>query len=214
MGARVITTVVTPATDIDLVELDDVKDDLQISGTADDTYLERLITRASAAAANYCNRVFAVETVSDQFLAPGDPSGGMVSRPLERLQLTRFPIVAVTSVVLRGIALVAGTDFLVDQPLGQLVRLDAGIRQIGWPPSGIVVTYSAGYADAPPDVQDAVTRLIKGRLAARTRDPLLRSENIPGLASNTYWIGASPDTGNLPPDVADALDNYRIPVFA
>ena len=214
MGARVITTVVEAAEDYDLVDLLELKEDLQLTGDADDGYLDRLITRASAAVANYCNRVFAVETVSDQFLAPRDPSARMVSRGLERLQLTRFPAVAVTSVVLCGTALVAGTDFLVDKPLGQLVRLDASGGQVGWPPGGVVVTYSAGFDPIPFDVQDAVTRLIKGRLASRTRDPLLRSESIPGVASNTYWIGASSDTGNLPPDVADGLDSYRIRVFA
>src|ERR1700756_1662640 len=70
-----ITTVLTPATatapagPYDLTDLATVKDELAIptSDTSKDGFLQRAITQVSAAVAQYCNRVFAVETIQDLF---------------------------------------------------------------------------------------------------------------------------------------------------
>jgi hypothetical protein len=75
---RIITTVVTPASSHDLTTLDAVKDELPISGNGSDAILGRYISGASQAVEQYCNRVFVVETVSDQFL-PNQPRQWPVS---------------------------------------------------------------------------------------------------------------------------------------
>jgi hypothetical protein len=219
MHSQVITTVTTRATSYDLVALGDLKSDLQTSAATSDDYLKRTISAASAAVAQYCNRVFAVESVSDRFIASGRHAAFPIRTCTDRLQLSRWPIVAVASVTLTlrdgsTQTLASGTDFLVDASVGQLIRLNVDGRASFWPAGGLEVAYSAGYAPIPYDIQDAVTRLVKARVASRMRDPLLRSENLPGLGANTYWVGASPDAGNLPPDVANALDSYRAPVIA
>lgn len=211
----VISTVVTPATSYDLTDLETVKDELGIGDNTDDTKLKRWISAASAAAAQFCNRVFPVETVSDQIWPRRDPWPRLVDgRPMP-LQLSRWPLVAIASLTLDGTALVAGTDFIADNQLGQLTRLDADGNPKPWTASAIVAQFTAGYAAIPNEIADAVIRLVKIRYFGRDRDPMVRAENVEGVESRTYWFATGPGgTGNMPPDVTDLLDNYRVPVIA
>jgi len=113
--------------------------------------------------------------------------------------------------------LAEGVDFDVDYRLGQLTRLH---RQRDWPRSWpalpISVAYTAGFAEIPADVADAVLRMVKGRYFARSRDPALRSENMPGAFEAQYWLASGPGAadGNLTPDVEAILSKYRVPVIA
>jgi hypothetical protein len=127
-----------------------------------------------------------------------------------------------TAVVENAIPLGEGVDFLTDaQPAallsesaGQLTRLDTNGWPKKWPALPITVQYSAGYTTLPADVVDAAILLVKHRWFSRGRDPYLRQENIPGVYEASYWIAQGPGTnGNLPPDVEDKLEKYRVPVF-
>jgi hypothetical protein len=221
MGARtLLTTVVTPATPpangtlYDLTDLATIKAELDITGGAKDTVIKGLITRASAAAAQYCNRVFQVETVKDEFWAQRDPFPHLVQGKFEPLQLSRWPITSVTTVTENAVALVDPTDFRTDLPKGQLVRMDGNGYPRHWPSFPIAVTYAAGYATTPADVVDAVVRMVKKRWFDRTRDPALMSENISGVYESRWWIATGSEAGAMTPDVTDLLDNYRVPVIA
>jgi len=210
-----ITTVVTAAEDYDLTDLATIHDELGISDgdTSNDTFFSRVITQASTAISNYCNRVFQVETVQDLIYEERDAFPYQVPGGVRKLQVSRFPIVEITSLVEDVTTLVEGTDFMTDQKRGQLIRLNPTTGYpIMWPSKPITVIYSAGFASEPADIQDAVIRLVKLRYFARTRDPLLKQENADGVGSSTYWVGPT-DTG-LPPDIQDLLDNYRVPVSA
>ena len=221
MPRNVLTTVVTPAPSIDMIDLATVKDDWQITITTDDPYLTRAITRCSRAAANFCNRTFAIETVQDLLTMSQDKwPGAVIERP-DLIQLTRWPIVAVTSVTVDGTTLVEGTDFLTDQTNGQLQRLNAYGSMRAWTGKTITIIYSAGYVlpgqaavtgaqNLPDDITDAVSRMVYTRIAERQRDPLVKSETIEGVGSTTYIVPNA--DGNLSPDVVDILDNYRVPV--
>lgn len=214
-----ISTVVTPAASTDLIDLATLKTLLGVAGAKQDAYLKLIIAQASAAAANYCNRVFVVETLSDAFYPQRDgyiPQANRGAAP--PAQLSRWPVRSVTSVVETAdnvaTPLVAGTDYLIDAARGQLLRLGLLGNPRPWPPHNLLVTYVAGYDPIPADLVGAVAAWIKGIRAAQLRDPMLRSQSAPGVYEASYWFGAGPgNVGGIPPDVAAALDNYSVPLI-
>jgi Phage gp6-like head-tail connector protein len=215
-----ISTVVTPAKTYDLTTLAVVKGLLNITNSAQDAYLQSLISAASAAAAQYCNRVFPAEEVLDEVWPALDAYPYQVPGGIAPLQLSRWPLGTITSVVISTdptstpTTLTSGTDFRFDTVRGQLIRLDFSGYPCGWAPSYIAADYIGGFATIPADVADAVCRMVRSRYYANTRDPMLRSENIEGVYEASYWISAVGNNGNLTPDVLDILDNYRTPVIA
>jgi hypothetical protein len=206
-----ILTVTTPATSYDLTELSDVKDELGILTGVSDTTLARYISSASLAASQYCNRVFQVETVSENILFP-EYWNRIVRGGVKPLQLMRWPLVAVTSVTENAILLVENTDYLVDKANGQLTRLNSSGYPCYWCPLPLVVVYSAGYATIPLDVEDAIIRMVTRRFVMKGRDPNLKQQNIPGVLEQSFWISTGTDSGNMDPSITDILDNYRTPV--
>lgn len=227
MQLVVVTTIITPATPAfdgqaayDLVDIATVKDELGITDTLRDKSLFRWITQASAAAAKFCNRVFPVQTYQDQFFPPRDyfPAPTVIGG-LDPLQLTRWPLTPATLPAIPGdltvtendIALTAGTDFLIKDDVGQLIRLNINGWPKRWPALPIVAEYAAGYDLTDPqfaDLVDGVLRMIKGRYYAQERDPALKSENIVGAYEATYAL-----TGSLSPETQELLTKYRVPVF-
>jgi len=111
--------------------------------------------------------------------------------------------------------LVSGTDFKVDAVRGQLFRLSSMTGQpVKWEPWPLTVTYSGGYDVIPFDVVEATLRWITLRYAAKSRDPNLRTRDIPGVGTETYWVGGPPMSGSVPQEIAGILDNYRGPTLS
>lgn len=226
MSARIISTVLTAASSYDLTSLANIKDDLAIpsTDTSSDATLARFITEQSALVAQYCNRVFPIETIQDVIYPDRDPYPYQVTGMVGELQLSRWPLVSVTSVtdtVSVGVAntLVFGTDYQVDTARGWLTKIDPNTGYpTGWSPDQYTIEYTAGYFEAgsgnsPPDLEMAVLRLVTARYKARGRDPFLRSQGEPGVGNEQYWIGALPgQTGPFPPDIAAVLEKYRVPL--
>jgi hypothetical protein len=194
-------TVTTPATTHDLTVLETVRAELGITDRAEDENLARWITEASRVIAEYCNRVFARETVSETFR--------LATRKSDFL-LSRYPVVSIASVVENGETLVA-TDYEFTSDTGVLTRL-RGDTPTCWPPGKIVVTYSAGYGlltDLPYGIERAAITLVKQYRFANARDPQLRSENIDGIGSAGYFDGLEAD--GLSPEVRGLLAEHRKP---
>jgi hypothetical protein len=216
-AATLITTVLTPASDTDLTDLATVKNELDIEGTKNDAFLSRQIAAESIAAQNYCNRVFAPQTIQDSFWFARDAWPRVVRDDIAPLQLTAWPTISVTSVVetIAGVAttLALGTDFLLDAEHGQLTRLNLLGYPTHWRSSPVVAVYEAGYAETPADVEEAVILLVKLRWFARRRDPLIRSQNAVGAYEASYVMGTGPGgPGDMSADAAEKLDRYRVPV--
>jgi hypothetical protein len=221
MALRIISTVLVAAPSYDLTTLDNIKDDLAIpaTDTSSDATLGRFITEQSALVAQYCNQVFAVETVQDVIIPDRDPYPYQVAGMVAELQLSRWPVASITSVVdqvVTGVSntLVAGTDFLLDAARGWLTKIDPNTgNPTGWAPDQYTIQYQAGYATVPADLEMAVLRLVTARFKARGRDPFLRSQGEPNIGTEQYWVGAMPgQTGPFPPDIAAVLEKYRVPV--
>lgn len=213
MGIRVITKLLsTPLTSYDLAGLADVKDELNITDGTQDARLGRYITAASAAAGQYCNRIFQQETLQDSFWPDREPEY-VLPGGADLLQLSRPPIAApIISVAENGITLVEGTDFLVDYDKGQLVRLGTSLYPKKWRALPVVAQFKGGFVDIPSDVVDKIIVMVTERLAARGRDRSLMQESIPGVIERRWWIASGTDAGNMTPDITDVLDNYRVPV--
>ncbi|WP_316214303.1 phage head-tail connector protein [Bradyrhizobium sp. SZCCHNR2032] len=212
MPNNIITTLITPAKSYDLTTLDVVKQELALSDGKKDDLLKRYIASASAAAAQYCNRRFQAETVKDEIFPAQDPHPWVLSGSFETLQLSRWPIVTLVSLAENGTALTENTDFKVDYTTGALIRLDVSGNRTLWNALPKVVQYEAGYDPVPPEVEDAVLRMVSRRYATQGRDPNLKQESIPGVVERQWWIATGSDSGNMSPDITDLLDNYRVPV--
>ena len=217
-SATLISTVLTAASDTDLTDLATVKDELAIQGTSDDAFLSRQISIGSTAIQSYCNRVFASQTIQDQFWFARDSWPRVVRGDIAPLQLKSWPTISVTSVVetIGGAAttLVLGTDFLLDADHGQLTRLNRFGSPHHWQ-SPVVAIYEAGYVDIPDDVAEAAVLLVKMRYFARQRDPLIRSRNVSGVYEASYVAGTGPGgADDMPAEVTALIDRYRVPVLA
>lgn len=113
--------------------------------------------------------------------------------------------------------LAEGRDYLVDAEHGQLVRLDFTGRPRLWSGMPVLAVYPAGYtaASLPDDIQDAIIQLVKARYYARNRDPMVRQQNVEGVYSASYAMGAGFGSDNdLPTNVQGMLERYRVPVIA
>lgn len=227
-----ITTVIEPATCFDLTTLLNVKTDIGLDDDTDastDIYLKRVIRQTSKAIAQYCNLIFPLQTYQDVFRPQQDWWPVTIPNGQAPLVLARSPLVDVTSIVVKDgttdVTLVEDTDFEIDPQTGEIWRLDNYDNPRRWDAVKTVVVYRAGFTlpgqtgtdnqleIVAPDLEDAAIRLIKARWLAKDRDPYLKTDTVDGVGTQTYWIPNSPD-GNMPPDVQDILDNYRVPVIA
>lgn len=193
-----ITTIVTPAADTDLVTLADVREQLQFrpNDTAQDTWLAKVITRTSQQAERYCGRIFAQQDYQDTF---GIVNGDGV------LILGQAPV-DVTLVNIDSTDL-AASDFIADVNAGLLYRATEPRCWVST--SSILVQYTAGFSPIPDDVQQAVIQLVVMAYRSRTRDPMLRERETPGLGRESFWIGPAPGENILPGDIASLLNPYR-----
>jgi hypothetical protein len=122
------------------------------------------------------------------------------------LLLARRPVTAISLIVEAGVTLET-TDYRLDASTGELVRL-LGDRDGCWAHDTIVVAYTAGWEMVPDGLKGAAERLARLLWSERGRDPLVRSEDITGVGSTSYWIGSVSDPA-VPQDVADELAEYR-----
>ena len=211
-----ITRVITPASSYDLIDLATLKTLNSISGTGQDAYLSLVISQISQSAADYCNRVFPVETVEDSYWPQRRGYQWEPRRRARPIILTRYPVGTVTSVLefIGGVGpttLVADTDYKLDSIRGEIYRLDNLGIPTPWVADSIVVTYSGGYSTTPADLQLAAAAWVQAVAAAQTRDPALKSETVPGVYSASYQMGAAPgSTSGIPPEVQSVLDNYNM----
>lgn len=210
---KLFSTTTVPVATTALVALATVKEDWQIAGTADDAFLTRLIRRCSAAIVAYCNRDFGVSTQRDEFVQVLEetPQFTLWADLAAPVQLSVWPVTEVTEVVENGTTLTGGdgVDWKLEAATGQLWRLDAEGRLKAWSPQGLSVTYSAGAV--PDEVEDAASRLVYARWVNRQRNPLVKRERVYDVIDREFDTGS--DTSNMPPDVEDLLDNYRMPGF-
>jgi hypothetical protein len=207
-----ITRVVTPATSLALVSVDQAKAALgiDVGDTSQDAALSAQIDSVSMAINNFCDRIFAVQTYRDQLRNICGWYG-------EPLVVRQYPIAVDDG----GVPLVAveednaaldATLLEVFPEQGALYRLDATLVPSSWGSALVVVDYTAGFDAVPADVQAACLEWLTLRWHAVGRDPALRSETIPDLITQVYAgdAGAGTSGGAMPAGARDMLGPYKI----
>lgn len=187
-----------------------VKAELDITVTTWDTLIDTLIHQVSAKFVSHCGREFAREKVTDHFRIPA-------GRDTETLQLSRFPVTTVHSIVEDDVALTAG-DYEVNIRSGFVWRLDGAGGRICWT-SGVKTTvqHTSGYlllASLPHDIEKACLDQVKATYQSRKRDATIRSRTIPDVYQASYSAAGGDDFGDsgLLRTVEDALAAHCRPV--
>jgi hypothetical protein len=201
-------TVLTPASSRALTTLATVKDEIDAGPDDTDARLSRWIAEESERIETYLGRALAEEVLQETFRLR-DWANRLTGAP-GHLRLTRRPVTAIASIDVDGITLATG-QYEADAGAGLLYRLHDD-RRVWWCGRTVVARYTAGYASIgtlPRPIEAACLALIRHRWAARGRDPMLRSLAIPGVATEQYWVGATGEDGDMPPEIAAMLDPFR-----
>ncbi|MDN7456592.1 phage head-tail connector protein [Burkholderia cenocepacia] len=178
--------------------------------TGDDAMLQRLITAASQFVQTYLNRTIASTAYNERYTGSGSNT----------LALPNYPITAVSSVAIRGVPIAASPDgvqvgYTFDDRFLYLIG-NVGLSRFPngadgqfpkWPPLGVQVSYTAGYASTPPDIEQAVLELIGLKYAGDRTHFGQVSKSINGEV-------VSFSVADMPASVRTLLNNYRkvIPV--
>jgi hypothetical protein len=179
---------------------------LAIFDTDSDIVLSRYISAESSKIESFCNRKFPSEKVSDTFrFSVVSEQPVELERRLGSVQLSRNPVTELTSVTEDGTLLTA-SQYELDTDAGLLYRLQDDSR-IAWNCQKIVAIYTGGFTTLPMAVDEACVLLVKTRLSARLRDPMLRVDDVTGIGRTEYWVGSTAE--NFPPDVEGLLSSYR-----
>ncbi len=181
--------------DGDLTTLDNVKawlpDMAQV--TTSDALLARLITAASQAVCVYTGRAgFGVQGFSEVYDGAGRPS----------LVLRQWPAVEVDGVGFSDGSAPPGFTLEPAVAGGGAQRLTLGQSVFPRGVSNVTVSYTAGYAATPPDVEQAVIELVGERFRARDRIGL-SAKTLGGQETTAFATKAFNDT------IAALLAPYR-----
>jgi hypothetical protein len=207
-------TVIAPNTKRDLTKLATVKAEMGITDRDSDAKLKVLITQASGIVAEYCNRVFAIETVSETFRR-GHHSSQPFSFPAvhhrgnHELVLHRYPVTEIVSVT-ENDTLLDSTMYELNPTEGTLLRLCSD-QYSHWASGKTTVVYSAGFTlpdGLPAGVERATIMLVKQFALSGDRDPMVRAETSDGVGSTNFFSG---DGTGLSPEIAGLLEQHRSP---
>jgi hypothetical protein len=197
-------------TNRDLTTLATIKDELGITDTSLDAKLSRYITEASGIIAEWCNRVFAIETVTETMRNASRRSYS-ISNPWQGQQqaliLQRYPVVSLISISENDV-LLDPSNYEVDAINGEIQRLDSNGQYSLWSAAKIVINYSAGFAlptGLPSGIERACIMLVKQFAASGDRDPMVQSERTDGIGSTQFFNAA----GGLPPEVEGLISIHR-----
>lgn len=182
MTYRSTVTVLEAASSYDLATLLQVKNYFAIPIVTDDpndVRLQSLITFQSRVIADYCDRVFAHEKVSEIIYTRETtaPAGVNTAEVIISLTLARWPVLSLETVAKDGVTLVEGDDYLLDADSGTLRG-----KLIG---DEIELTYEAGYDlpdGAPGPLALATIDMVRQSYFYGSRDPMIQliSDNTAG----------------------------------
>jgi hypothetical protein len=216
-------TVVTPAATTDLTTLPAVRAELDLRSNDEDVYLRRQISIASeqicdfllTATATDGTQTLGRETLSEKFEDHHRHLSDRWGSQRREILLARIPVVSITSVTVDETVLDPAT-YEVDGATGILRFMKPGCEGL-WGSRCVVVVYVAGWllpGDAdrnlPRLIENAAIEYVKTVRLSRSRDPLVKSEEVPGVYSAQYWVGPIGDGESaLPPDIAAKLSKRR-----
>lgn len=193
-------TVLEPAVSRRLTTAENVRTDLGLpNGSPSDDQINRLIDQASAMVVDFCRREFVQEKVRQRTEACGD-----------EVLLERAPATQVT-LVRAGDQILSDDDYEVGEY--SIRRLSNGCSA-GLAGGCVTLEYLGGYVlegegpKIPPAVERAVIQLVAAAISGASRDPLIKSEDVDGLGSISYWVPGA-RTALPSPEAEQLLKPYR-----
>lgn len=179
----------------DLTTLEAVKAELGDTSLSDEL-LGVFITQASEMIATCCNRVFAIETVTETFNGRDRCSD---------LLLSRYPVTELVSINGKP----AETDIVQLDPATGIL-----FHSTGWWHGSTAVKYKAGFAlpdGLPSGIERACIDIVLQRatIAGSERDPSVRSVSVDGVGTREYFNSANSET--ITPDIAALIEPHRKP---
>jgi uncharacterized phiE125 gp8 family phage protein len=194
----------------DLTILANVKAWLNVTTTTDDALLTRLISAASQFAQTYMNRTIASSSYTENRTGSGSNT----------LALANYPVTAVQSLVIHNTPINQSPDgyqagYVFDDRFIYLIGSAyaasafpgaAPNRFPKWPPIGVQINYTAGFATTPLDLEQAVIEMIALKYSDRQHFGQ-SSKSIQGeVVSFTVT--------DMPPGARTLFNNYqkKIPV--
>lgn len=205
---RSIVEVTTPPDVTQLVTLDRVKQELSIDTDKYDNLLSAKIDEASSDIESHLGRTLSHATLTQTLWSgPGWA---------ERFLLQRWPVGSITSVVVDDVA-VESSLYRLDGDTGAVYKLDSNGYPCVWEwCKSVIIVYEAGYylpgennRDLPYPIESAAIDLVTSYWQNRGRDQSIMQEDVPGLGTVRYWVGAQGDSGDLPPGVMAKISAYR-----
>ncbi len=172
-----------------LTTVANVKAYLGITGSTDDALIENLIDRVTDFIKRYCNREFTKSNYDEYY--DGNGTGCLF--------LPNYPVVSVASLEIDGI-IKASTDYAIYADAG-MVRLKNEKFTDGV--LNVHVTYTAGYATVPKDLEQACTEVVAMKYYSRGTEKF-------GVTARSFGEGGTVSyASTLPAEIKDVLDLFK-----
>jgi hypothetical protein len=204
--------VTTPASDLSLLSIEELRALAGVSDGSQDADLRALGLRVAAAITSECN--IAIGAGGEPTLRKETLTETIYSPRGWQISLSRRHNVSVTSISADG-SLIDSSEWLVDSERGLISRVISGFPSSWWGQTFVII-YDAGFETVPGDLKQAAMDYFRALLAEAERDPFVKSmsQDIPGVMTETkdFWVGRMPGqeaAGVMPDVVAAQLKRFR-----
>lgn len=209
---RSFLTVTSPASDLTLLTIQEMRDAAGVTGTGSDAALQAMEAQNAASIMSECD--IAVGAGAPPTLRKERLTETIYQACAESLVLSRRHEIAINSIVEDGVTLL-NTDFQVDPESGVVTKLCDDFP-VFWSAKKIVVVYDAGFATVPGDLKKVATDFLRSTWLEKARDPKIKRERVKvdGVddTETEYWVGSIPGQSNegaVPDIVAGQLTRFR-----
>ena len=189
-----------------LIDIDTYKTSERIESTKDDNRINKLITSVSQLVKTYCGTTIVDHHSSDKV------EEFSVSWGTNLVQLTESPFVSITSVQERtsfadSYTTIPATEYYVDSSTDTVYRVTTSGSVKNWPtgPASVKITYKAGYATCPTDLELAVVDLVTYYL----KDEHKARQTMQGASIQNSSSSSQRNNVAFPDHIKRVLDLYK-----
>ena len=190
----------------DLITIDEYKTSENIQSTKEDHRINSLISAVSALVKTYCGN-----SIVDHY-STNKVETFSINWSTNLVQLTETPTVSIVSVEERddyssSYTTVPATEYFADTTLDVVYRVSTQGGKKNWPggPAAVKITYKAGYADCPADLQLAVIDLITYYM----KDEHKARQTIAGASIQNNSSSSQRNNVAFPDHIKRVLDLYK-----
>lgn len=189
-----------------LIDIDTYKVSENIQSTKEDSRITSLIASVSALVKTYCG-----SSIVDHY-SSNKVETFNINWATNLVQLTESPLVSIVSVEERddyssSYTTVPATEYFADTTLDVIYRVSTQGGKKNWPggPAAVKITYKAGYAECPADLQLAVIDLITYYM----KDEHKARQTIAGASIQNNSSSSQRNNVAFPDHIKRVLDLYK-----